>query len=154
MINAIYIKPRFCPRSGGYVNICAFHLVKTKLPTYKNKCWIISVWKCFWGNWRAARNFCEWILSWLSPSGKVQSCRPLSLIVDVQVKLKASFKVTETVDLQQRLVSTQNARSLIEKCGLWRREWTWDHKAWHLCVQQKPITTQEHSIRLSAAMLP
>ena len=64
----------------------------------------------------------------LSPSGKVQSCRPLSLIVDVQVKLKASFKVTETVDLQQRLVSTQNAGSLIEKCGLWRREWTWTTK--------------------------
>ena len=77
------------------------------------------------------------------------------------------------VGLPQRLVSTQNARSLIEKCGLWRRGWTWDdHEAWHLCVfswvfcsvcvhlccvasvcvQQKPITTQEHSIRLSAVL--
>ena len=128
MINAIYIKPRFCPRSGGYVNICAFHLVKTKLPTYKNKCWIISVWKCFWGNWHAAAcNFCEWILSWLSPSGrlspsgKVQSCPALPLIVDVQVKLKASFKVTET------LVNCPTRWSLLFIFGFlcWSSSWWW-----------------------------
>ena len=76
----------------NHLHICSLfhlkHLLRTQL--FQDPMRIFWAKKCFSGNSWQARNFCERILSWLSPSGKVQTLTHRGRPSQVE----ASFKVT------------------------------------------------------------